>query len=68
MVDNTEKLKKYKVKKTEKIEDGTIVHIVKKVKFGQEATDKSLQAVTDDANNDQKKEETITNREKNQRD
>ena len=36
--------------------------------FGQEATDKSLQAVTEDANNDQKKEETITNREKNQSD
>ena len=67
-VDNTEKLEKYKVKKTEKFEDGTIVNIVIKVKFGEEATDKSLQAVTEDSNNDQKKEETITNREKNQSD
>ena len=68
VVDNTEKLEKYKVKKTEKFEDGTIVNIVKKVKLGEEATDKSLQAVTEDANDDQKKEETRTNREKNQSD
>ena len=67
VVDNTEKLEKYKVKKTEKFEDGTIVNIVKKVKFG-EATDKSLQAVTEDANDDQKKEETRTSSEKNLRD
>ena len=67
VVDNTEKLEKYKVKKTEKFEDGTIVNIVKKVKFG-EATDKSLQAVTEDAKDDQKKEETRTSSEKNQRD
>ena len=66
-MDNTEKLEKCKVKKTEKFEDGAIVNIVKKVKFG-EATDKSLQAVTEDANNDQKKEETRTSIEKNQRD
>ena len=67
VVDNTEKLEKYKVNKTEKFEDGAIVKIVKKVKFG-EATDKSLQAVTEDANDDQKKEETRTSIEKNQRD
>ena len=67
VVDNTEKLEKYKVKKTEKFEDGAIVNIVKKVKFG-EATDKSLQAVTEDANDDQKKEETRISIEKNQRD
>ena len=67
VVDHTEKLEKYKVKKTEKFEDGAIVNIVKKVKFG-EATDKSLQAVTEDANDDQKKEETRTSTEKNKRD
>ena len=67
-VDNTEKLEKYEVKKTEQFEDGAIVNIVKKVKLGEEATDKSLQAVTEDANDDEKKEETITNREKNQSD
>ena len=67
-MDNTEKLEKYKVKKTEQFEDGTIVNIVKKVNLGEGATDKSLQAVTEDGNDDEKKEEARTNSEKNQRD
>ena len=44
------------------------MNIVKKVNLGKEATDKSLQAVTEDGNDDEKKEEARTNSEKNQRD